>query len=118
VTLQEAIKQGKQLAVAVARDHERQAAEIYVLPTGVAFLDIGWSEPAASSFRAHYMPGQVTGDGPWSVGGWTVREIDPETDPEYVEEWDRWQRHQAETDATRDKGATYAREILELEVLP
>ena len=80
------------------------------------FLDVGWSEPLASMPRAHYMPGKVTGTGPWKVGDWTIREVDPETDPEYVAEWERWCRWRVETHATREAGASYASEFLELDV--
>lgn len=116
MTLQEAIDKGARLAVAVMPDHERLAAEVYVLADGVVFLDVGWSEPYASSFRAHFQPGQVTGSGPWRVGEWTIREVDPETDDDYVREWARWERWKRETKATREKGRRYAAQVLERDV--
>lgn len=116
MTLDQAISEGRRLAVAVMRDHERQAAEIYIVDGGVVFLDVGWSEPLPPMPRAHYMAGEIEGEGPWRVGSWTIREVDPETDPEYLEEWGRWLAFQTETGATRTAGAAYASEFLELEV--
>lgn len=114
--LEQAISEGRRLAVAVMRDMERQAAEVYIVDDGVVFLDVGWSEPIPSMPRAHYMRGEIEGEGPWTVGSWTIREVDPETDPEYLEEWGRWLAFQAETGGTRKAGAAYASEFLELDV--
>lgn len=116
MTLQEAINAGRRLAVAVSRGFEVQAAELYLVEGGLVFLDVGWSEPIPGSFRAHYMAGEVDGTGPWTVGDWRIREVDPETDPEYVEEWERWQAYKAETNGTRERGAEYATAILGLTV--
>ncbi len=116
MTLQQAIDEGCRLAVGVMRDHERLAAEVYIVDDGVVFLDVGWSEPLPSMPRAHHMPGEVTGSGPWTVGNWTIREIDPETDLEYVDEWDRWIHYRSETNGTREVGATFASEFLNLDV--
>lgn len=113
MTLQQAIDKGLRLAVAVFPDMERLAAEVYIMPDGVIFLDTFWSEPQGGSFRAHFHPGDVAGDGPWSVGSWIIREIDEETDPEYLVEWARWEQAKAETDATRERGAVYASDLLE-----
>lgn len=114
--LEQAISEGRRLAVAVSRGFEVLAAEVYITEDGVAFLDVGWSEVMPSSFRAHYMAGEVGGAGPWTVGSWTIREVDPETDPEYVDEWDRWEEFREETNGTRERGAEYARAVLELDV--
>lgn len=116
--LQEAIDQGRRLAVAVARDFEVLAAEVYIVDDGVAYLDPGWSDPMPSSFRAHHMQGEITGEGPWTVGGWRIREVDPETDPDYLEQWERWEYFKGETNATRERGAEYATAILDLDVRP
>lgn len=116
--LQEAIDQGRRLAVAVSRGFEVLAAEVYILESGVVYLDPGWSDPMPSSFRAHYMSGEVGGTGPWTVGGWVIREVDPETDPEYIEQWQRWESFKEETNATRERGAEYAAAVLDLEVRP
>lgn len=118
MTLQQAIDEGRILAVGVMRDMERLASEVYIVDDGVVFLDIGWSEPLPPLPRAHYMQGEITGDGPWDVGSWRIREVDPDTDPEYLEEWDRWLWFKDETGATRDNGAIYASEFLEIEVRP
>lgn len=114
MTLQDAIQQRLPLAVAVMRDHERLAAEVYFTDDGVVFLDIGWNEPAASSFRAHHMAGTVSGGGPWTVGDWTIREVDPETDDDYVRELNRWQ--QVNGGASREQGAAFASQVLEMDV--
>ena len=105
MTLQEAIQQGLRLAVAVMPDHERLAAELYITPDGVVFLDTFWSQPDPSSFRAHFMAGTATVGPPWMVGDWVIREVDEETDPEYVTEWARWQQAKRATDGTRERGA-------------
>jgi len=121
MTLQQAIKEGRRLVVAIDYGVERLAAQVYVVQTGIVFLDLGWPEPLAPP-RAHYMAGPIEGDGPWKVGDWRIRELDQD-DPDETQEWQRWEenRRQAEeyglaTD--RAAGAEYARREIGIDVRP
>lgn len=112
-------RQNKPLAIAVMDDLELLAAQVYPVKDGVVFLQVGWTEPFAPSFRAHYEEGVITGSGPWKCGEWTIREVDPETDDDYMREWARWQqiiKDNPGIDATREAGARYAEQHKDVKV--
>lgn len=112
-------RQNKPLAIAVMDDLELLAAQVYPADGGVVFLQPGWIEPNAPSFRAHFEEGVITGEGPWKCGGTTIREIDPETDGPYVKEWERWQqiiKDNPQLDASREAGARYAEQHKDVKV--
>lgn len=119
MTLEQAIQAGHRLVIEIDQDMQRLAAEVFVVPGGVVFLDVGWPEPLAPP-RAHTMAGTIQGDGPWRVGDWTIRALD-DANPRERDEWARWQRNRRAAEAyglatDRAAGAAYATRALELDI--
>lgn len=52
----------------------RYAAEMFIVPDGIVFLDVGWDQ--FTTHGIHKVIGEITGDSPWQVGEATVRIID------------------------------------------
>jgi len=71
---------------------DRVIANLFKTSTGICFFDIGWYQSAGHP--AHFIDGEVTGQGPWTVKGLNDREyvieVMDEDDP-MMDEWAEWQ---------------------------
>lgn len=105
----EASAAGIPLAVDIREGHTRIAAEIFEHRDGLVFLDIGWCDPLRSFHAAHLLEGEEQGHGPWTIGGYTIREIEIGSD-EY-DEWLEWKAAAREQGGCeREAGREYARQ--------
>lgn len=98
------------------------APEVYLLDTGVVFLEAGWPEPLARP-RAHYMAGTPRSEGyGWVVGGWVFYELDTQDreDRKATDQWENAKRICEEygLDYSREAGARYASRVLTMEIKP
>jgi len=85
----------------------RPIAELYRVESGgLLMLDVGWAYPALSYFPEHLLP-DITGDGPWHGGGFTIREAVPAIEDSLIQDWKIWRAVRLGLGATREAGRKY-----------
>ena len=58
---------------------DRLAVYVFAHPEGVVFVEDDWCNPLTyDRFPFHLVQGEITGDGPWMVGGVPFRRIRPD----------------------------------------
>lgn len=102
-----AFEKGLPLVIDVGGGNERLIAELFKQPGGIAFADIGW--PDATWHPFHVVDGEISGDGPWFVGGHEIR-VAFEGE-QLFEDWQNWQRYRA-----TDEGQRYTHELARDEI--
>jgi len=98
----EAFDKGMPLVIDVGGGNERLIAELFELPGGIVFADIGW--PVATWHPFHVVDGAISGDGPWQVGSNEIRVAFG--GEQLFEDWQAWQRYRA-----TDEGQRYTHEL-------
>lgn len=74
--IEEAIKEWRTLVVTIpSKNVRRLAAAVLVTPDGVAFADTWWTD-SVGRHPLHFVPGKLSGDGPWKVGAAEFARID------------------------------------------
>jgi hypothetical protein len=81
---------------------QRVIAEGFVVPGGIVFWDIGWFE--SPGHPNHFVPGEISGQGPWKIGSAIVEEIRP-GQRLFERDWRMWQAFRRSPEG---KGATRA----------
>ena len=93
-TLIRASEQDRPIAVRI-EDMERVAAEVFVVPGGVGFADIGWNSPYPGAHPFHIVHGylETSGERFWTFidqTGRTIQFWEIDEDDELLNEWLLW----------------------------
>lgn len=107
MNLIDAYRTGKRLSFARTRDFkaERILTAMVEVPDGLAVSDGNVLDPWASKASA-LLTGKISGDGPWTVGDWTVELV--EGDDIMTRSWDQFE--ELTTEGWRDKVEEWLKE--------
>lgn len=108
--LKETIEKRLPLMVEHPVGGNRVIAELFEIPEGLVFFDVGW--PQASLNPIHFLPGAFTGEGPWVQDDIKIRVIDPE-EPIYGE-YQHWMSHKGAEDTRERAKVLMEQELIDL----
>lgn len=89
--LLKASRDGKPLAINHPDAGRRVMAEVFATPTGIAFVDAGWTDVWLSRSPFHLVEGELVEEWPgsWLIDGGEMYVIPP-SDGETLANWDKW----------------------------
>ncbi len=103
--LQNAVEKRLPLIIDTRHGGSRVIAELFIVPQGIVFFDVGWCCDA-SWHPIHFVKGDIAGEGPWRVGDCTIREI-YRSDPLWSS-YEAWQQFMATEEGQRLGGREVA----------
>lgn len=81
------------LALRLSDGSEQVIAACFPHPSGLLYLDCFWHLSTPDQ-AAHLIRGEVSGEGPWRIGGAVIRVLGCQhTDPQLAESYARWREY-------------------------